>query len=164
MTDLRTHPYGTCCDSAISQIQDRLHCAKCGKTYGPVAGGIVRPTGQDSSFLSDAIERAQADAGGYREKIESRLVAGELEYGTLQYLKADCDHEAEEEALDIGGWLLLSDHQLELAEKNGDVDPLVAARARHLRVTAAAHAIRAFAAIRTARQVLREPSESATAS
>lgn len=161
----------TCADEGHIEIRgtNHDHCARCGWGLGPEEKQIVRPTGQDSPFLAEAIACAQADSEGYCDQIEDRLTAGEAEYGRLQFLLADGKKEALEETLDIGGWLALDDFKWSLQLEAGKVDPVVLARARHLLVTAGAHAVRSYACIRAAQRVLeeagvRESSESPTAS
>ena len=136
-----------------------MTCARCGADLGPfqperpLVAPTERPTGQNSPFLGEAIHASQANANGYRDEIEKRLQAGEAEYGAMQFLHADCDAEAIEEAMDIGGWLLLADTQLEAQLEAGRISPVDAARVRHLRLTATAHAIRAYAALNRAREI-----------
>ena len=137
-------------DHLIGQNMDRLKCERCGRDMG----AAIRPNGEDSLFLQQAIIAAQADANGYRKAIEARLVTGRSEYGEFQYLNADCEQEAIEESLDIGAWLALSDHKLEIDVEAGRISPVDAARVRHLRLTATAHAIRAYAALNRAREIL----------
>lgn len=140
-----------------SQIAGNLKCARCGADLGPYVPPLEppdeRPTGQNSPFLGEAIHASQANADGYQDQIELRLQAGEAEYGRMQFLVADCDREALEESMDIGGWLLLADCKLEREIDAGRISPVDAARVRHLRLTATAHAVRAYAAITLAREI-----------
>ena len=142
-----------------AQVAGRMTCARCGADLGPfqverpLVGPTERPTGQNSPFLEGAIRASRANANGYRDEIEKRLQAGEAEYGVMQFLHADCDREALEETLDVGGWLLLADVQLEAQLEAGRISPIDAARVRHLRLTATAHAVRAYAALNRAREI-----------
>ena len=110
-----------------------------------------RPDATTSPFLTQACDAVSAEAEQeYRRAVEARLEAGEREYGRFQYLKADCDEMAVEESYDIGGWLLLSDHQLELDLEHGRVTPGIGKMIRELRLDATRHALGAYEAAREA--------------
>jgi hypothetical protein len=127
---------------------DHISCPKCGRSQDDFT-----PWGRNLRYEVEWLKKAGADER-FIEAVQARLRTGAKEYGVHQYLDADCPQEAQEECLDVPGWLVLASLSLYRSETEG-LDPALARVVRNRFLTAAMLAVKAYAEIERARTLLR---------
>lgn len=152
------------CGGRLDQNQDRAYCPREGKKFDAVdPSPWARNPAKERGRILEIVREAgvePAHVRGFADEVLRRLRVGAEEYGPTQYLEADCDLEAHEEALDIVGWLSLGTLKLKLLEHRGEIDASDRDALERLWRAAMVHAIKAYALVSIGRQFLCEDESS----